>query len=283
MRLMPSFHLSYADVSAARVALAAGAVAGLVVIAACTDGASKAITAPPQSARSAVIASGGFGQAKSLNLCLDASAPAGTYTFRNIALNRSFAQDSWSNALAGNGFWDGAFWNDPGDGGDGTTTANALVNVDYTLSPGGCVEVLHRSVGNSAFMAKLPNTDPSGLGQCDPNTQSCGGVNDSFAAANIQFVSASNGYVYDHTDCLIDEGDLMPEHINPTTGNPPVPVVAWPGGGFNSLDPAFSTYGCGTGNNPTRGFANFEHGTTLTFFFQAPTTSTGIIAPTATS
>jgi hypothetical protein len=72
----------------------------------------------------------------------------------------------------------------------------------------------------------------------------------------------------------------MPQHITNAVGNP----SPWPTGGFNAGNSAFATYGCGTGNNPTRGFANYEHGETVTFFFKAPpVTSTAIIAPTATT
>src|SRR5258707_5606980 len=158
MRLVPSFRLSYPDVRALRIALAAGAVAGLVVIAACTDnGGSKAITAPG-GVRNATIGSGGFGQAKTLTLCVDdVTSPGGTYTFKNAFLNRSFAQDSYNNALSGNGFWDGTYWNDPGDGGEGTTVANALANVNYTVTPGaaGCIVVLNRTSGDPICMSSI--------------------------------------------------------------------------------------------------------------------------------
>src|SRR5512138_217013 len=147
MRLSSSFQSAHPGVRAVRAALAAGSVAGLVVIAACTEGPSRSIAAPP-AVRGAVIGSGGFGQAKLLTLCVDASAPAGTYTFVNDQLNRSFVPDGFNNALSGNGVWDGSFWNDPGDGGDGTTVANALEGVTYTLNPGGCVNVLTRTSGN---------------------------------------------------------------------------------------------------------------------------------------
>ncbi|MFN2603584.1 MAG: hypothetical protein ABR582_12615 [Gemmatimonadaceae bacterium] len=265
MRLVPSFHLSYPDVRALRIALAAGAVAGLVVTAACTDNsASKAITGPG-GPRNATIGSGGFGQAKSLTLCVDASSPPGTYVFKNIALNRSFAQDSYNLALDGNGFWDGTYWNDPGDGGAGATAANANVNVNYNVTPGpaGCVLVLSRTTGDPDFMAALPISEG---GSCDPQTTSCGGKNDSFAAANFEPVSNDAGAVYDHTDCLVDDGTLVPEHINPTTGNPPVATQPWPQGGFDHNNPP--AYVCGSSNLVTRAFVNYEHGVTVTYVFK---------------
>src|SRR5437764_10973746 len=157
MRLVPSFHLSFPDVRALRIALAAGAVAGLLVVAACTDNSGKSITAPG-GLRNATIGSGGFGQAKTLTLCVDASSPNAIYTFKNIALNRDFGTDGYNNALDGNGVYDGTYWNDRGDGGNGTTAANAGVNVNYTVTPGpgGCVVVLNRTAGDPAFMASLP-------------------------------------------------------------------------------------------------------------------------------
>ena len=270
MRLVPSFNLSYPDVRALRIALAAGAVAGLVVIAACTDsGSSKSITAPG-GIRKATIGSGGFGQARSLILCVDISSPAGTYVFKNTALNRSIPQEghSYTEPLDGNGAWDGTYWNDSGDGGDGTTTANALVNVNYDVGvgPGGCVLVLHRDQGDVDFMAKLPISEG---GTCDPNAGACGGINDRFSAVNILPVSNTLSAVYDHTDCLIDDGTLMPQHVNPTTGNPPVPTTPWPQGGFDASNPAFANYGCGSSNEATRGFVNYEHGATITYFFHS--------------
>jgi hypothetical protein len=263
---------------AGRVALGAAVVA-MAVIAACTDN-TKTITAP-QSPRAATTGSGDFSQEMQLKLCVDGSSPNTNYTFRNDELNRNVAQDSYSNPLSGNGFWDGTYWNDPGDGGNGTTVANALEDVPYTVAAGGCITVLTRTIPDAAFLAKIPIGDPSGLGTCDPNTSSCGGVNDSFAAANILYVSNPLGAVYDHTDCYLDDGVLMPQHINPTTGNPPVAINPWPQGGFNHNNPP-ANYDCGSSNNPTRAFVNFEHGATITFFFVAGP-STGIIAPTATT
>ena len=279
MRVVPSFHLSFPDVRALRIALASGAAAGLVVIAACTDTGGKTITAPSASQpRNATISSGGFGHAKLLTLCVDASSPGGTYTFKNIHLNRNQSGPDgpfpWT--LDGNGVFPGdGFWYDVAVGGDGTTVANADTNIPYTLAAGGCVDVLTRTVGDAVFMASLPAPD-------GPCTVNCGGKNDSFAAANISFISNSLGAVFDHIDCIVDNGDLMPQHVNPTTGSPPVPIVPWPQNGFDG-SAAFTNYGCGSSNVITRGFVNFEHGTTITYFFSAPTQSTAIIAPTATT
>lgn len=276
------FAMSYSHGRALRVALAASAAAGFVMLGACSDGSSNTLTAPA-SPRAATSGSGGFGQAKTLTLCVSSSSPAGTYTFRNIALNRSIPQEghSYTEPLDGNGFWDGTYWNDSGDGGDGFTAANASVGVDYTVTPGpsGCVVVLNRTVGDAAFMAKLPIAEG---GTCDPATTSCGGINDRFAAANISYVSNTATAQYDHTDCTLDNGTLMPQHVNPTSGTPPVPIIAWPQGGYDGSAP-FINYGCGASNSVTRGFVNYEHGATITYIFNSPVQSNGIIAPTATT
>jgi hypothetical protein len=249
-----------------RIALAAGAVAGLVVIAACTD-TGKTITAP-SSIRNASIGTGNFGQAKTLTLCVDATSPTGTYTFVTTQLNRSktqggFPGDGDGIALTGNGTFFGGTWYDPGDGGDGTAVANANEGVPYnlvithgvapTVGNGGCVVVLNRTVGDAAFMASIPPA-------CNP-PQQCGGVDDSFSAATIQFQSGSG--VYNHTDCLLDDGVLIPQRANP-----PASFDTWktPTGGLAYNNSTPPNYPCDQ-NNPIRGFVNFEHGATLTFVF----------------
>ena len=111
------------------------------------------------------------------------------------------------------------------------------VNYNVTPGPGGCVVVLNRTVGDAQFMAVLPIAEG---GTCDPNAGPCGGKNDSFAAANFEPVSNNAAAVYDHTNCLIDDGTLVPEHINPTSGNSSgvkltVPAHSW-------LTPVISKY-----------------------------------------
>src|SRR6266550_7655154 len=70
MRLVPSFHLPYPDVRALRIALAAGAVAGLVVIAACTETGGRSITAPTAIGKATTF-SGGFAYAEKILLCIN--------------------------------------------------------------------------------------------------------------------------------------------------------------------------------------------------------------------
>src|SRR5260221_2330631 len=122
--LLTSFHLSRRDAKAARVVLAAGALAGLAVLGACADSGGNKITAPTN-LRNATASSGGFGLAKTLTLCVSSNSPTGSYTFVNDQLNRSVPLDGPNNALSGNGFFHGTFWYDPRDGGTRTTDRKA--------------------------------------------------------------------------------------------------------------------------------------------------------------
>jgi hypothetical protein len=291
MRLVPSFHLSYPDVRALRIALAAGAVAGLIVIAACTDTGGKSITAP-QSPRMQTSGTNSFGTHGKIILCVAASSPTGDYTFVNTRLNRSTPQDGytqaqgWPIALTGNGHYNPPsldLWNDGGTGGNGTANANALQGVPYTLhntngvaptlgdgsGSTGCVLVIERTSGNTDFMASRPNTaDPPG--PCDPLApgSSCGGLIDTFSAATITYQSANVAAAYDHTDCLLDNGVLIPQQTNP-----PGTFETWGNSGINFNNATPSTYVCDNHNNPTRAFANFDHGATITFAFVPVTVS----------
>ena len=131
IRMLPPLHSLYPVAKATRLAIAAGAVAGLAVLGACAD-AGKTIDGPSQvtTPRNARIDSGGLGFAKLVQLCVDASSPAGTYKFVN------------SGFLAG-------FEN----GGTGTTVENAADGVAYTVpvGPGGCVNVETRTVPDITF------------------------------------------------------------------------------------------------------------------------------------
>jgi len=253
MRLIPSFHSSFPDARAVRTALAAGAVAGLVVIAACTDAgtSSKALTAPA-GPRTATTSSGteghGNGFAGHVIVCVDASSPSGTYKFRN---------SGWNNHTAlVNGVWNGvpfsAGGDDPGDGGDALAPNNGTTvwtparndNSEYIVTPGdlGCITVLDRT----APAAHYSGQDPVYL--FGPDHQ------DDWQAINVTASTYPSTAQYDHTDCVMDNGVVDPQ---------PTP--------------------CGNTNNPTRAFANYDHGTKVTFVFTASATSTGQITPTATT
>jgi hypothetical protein len=144
----------------------------------------------------------------------------------------------------------------------------------------------------------------------DPNSAIEANRSDSYAGVTITHVSNSVGATYDHTDCLLDIGVVPPQHtisplpaafstgatyavndrVTTNTGNKvwralaangPSATVPAEGATWTN---AGASGDCGTTNNPTRAFANFEHGTVVTFFFTAaPTTSTGQIAPTQTT
>jgi hypothetical protein len=90
---------------------------------------------------------------------------------------------------------------------------------------------------------------------------------DSWASVNVLYNGTNTaGAVYDHTDCTIDDGAPVPQQANP-----PGTFATWPNSGlfYNSGSPP--NYVCNNHNNPTRAFANFEHGVILTFVFTAPT------------
>jgi hypothetical protein len=229
------------------------------------------------------IPTGGFVTARQVVLCVSSTSPDGNYTFVNTTLNRNTTLDGMGpSALPGNGFhsvgpfppvgdYDGA------DGGNGTTSAPGGLNTPYTVHTNlagdphtgvtNCVTILNRTVGDAAFMAKLPIADG---GTC---TQACGGINDTFAGITFMYNGTNNvvgGATYVKTDCLLDNGVLIPEQTNPPLSffNAAYPHGSVPPA-YNSATPA--PYNCDTNNNPTRAFANFEHGAVITFFFTAPT------------
>jgi hypothetical protein len=296
MRPVASFRSWYTDVRAVRVALAASAVAGLVVIAACTDSSDKNLTAPktPAAPRLANASSGSFANAKHVDLCVDATSPAGSYTFVNSAETNDNPKNA---ALTGNGFRFSGVWKDGGDGGTGSTVYNddgggaphVAKGATYTVVPlsgvpndfANCVRVLDRTNANV-------NYDPN---SGDPNNRT-----DSYSGITI--TNTGGPGIYDHTDCLLDVGVLFPEHIiNPLpaiwdashnyvagdlvstnvgnrvwrakVNNTNVdPAGAQQTGGGDGTTWQTNYLGdCASNGNPTRAFANFEHGTVVTFHF----------------
>ncbi|HUQ20748.1 MAG TPA: hypothetical protein VM099_14120, partial [Gemmatimonadaceae bacterium] len=248
---MPSFHTSFPDAKAVRSALAAGAVAGLVVIAACTDAgsSSKSLTAPagPRTATTTTGTQGhGNGLAAIIQVCVDASSPAGTYKFRNSHWNDNHAMVAGSYA--------GTSWGvggaDPGDGGELLTpndgsrvfTPAEGNNSEYTVAVGACQTVLERT----AYSAHYAIQDPQYF--FGPDFQ------DDFQSLRVTYSTIPAGVQYDHTDCVTDVGVVDPQ---------PTP--------------------CGTGSQVVKAFANYDHGTKVTYVFTQGTTSTGLIAPTATT
>jgi len=288
MRLS-QIHSRYSRVRSARVALAAAAVAGLVVIAACTDYGHKSVTGPRTGPRTSSTSSNGFGNAGHVDLCVDKSSPVGDYTF-------TYSNQNNQAALPGNRFFDSGIWTDEGGdfhafppygaGGptnmpDGSVTnfasANVIHNDGITTA---CLRPLDRTQGSTAFET----------GQV---------LVDSWSGITIQATSNNANAVYSHTDCLLDIGALIPEH---TIANPlSIPLwsaaTVFAAGDLTRTDafPAIPNHGdqiwrakvgnsnvppaegatwstadlgpCDTGNNPTRAFANVEHGVVVTFVF----------------
>jgi hypothetical protein len=104
---------------ATRVAIAVGAIAGLAVLAACAeDNGGNSVVGPRgvASPRAATIEPGGIGFPGVVQLCVDASSPAGTYQFVNTEFLSGFE-----------------------NGGTGITVPNAAVGTPYTVVVGGCV------------------------------------------------------------------------------------------------------------------------------------------------
>lgn len=279
MRPVASFRSWYTQVRAVRIALAASAVAGLVVIAACTDSSDKGLTAPkaPAAPRLANSSSGGFANSKHVDLCVDPTSPPGVYQFIDSNENNKLA-------LTGNGFQFSGVWKDQGDGGTGTTVFNdaATPGAAYPVSPmsapgnfANCVRVLDRTAANVNY---------------DPNSATEANRTDSYAGVTVTYSSNNVGATYDHTDCVLDVGVIPPQHtltipaawsaatnyvagdrattnlgnkvwraLVPNTNVPPTEGATWTNVGVSG--------DCDTGNNPTRAFANFEHGTVVTFHF----------------
>jgi len=205
MRPLPSFHLVHPAVKAARVAVAAGTIAALVVLGACSDTASKTLstTATP---RGSSTSSGGFTNATRVTLCVN--GPAGNYQFTNTGFIK-------------------------GDPVASVTTINQPVGTPYLVASGGnpltlagCQTVIQRTV---------PKPSPG-----DPN------YSDPWSNVTITSTGPVGGTAYASTDCINDDG-VVPAQPHP----------------------------CGTTSNPTTAFANFEHGTVVTFNFA----STGEVIP----
>jgi len=166
MRLSTSFH---PGVKAVRVALATGAIAGLVALGACAENAGKSITAPGSGPRNATIFGGGYTNAGHILACVEGSSPAGTYKFTNTGTN---------NGLDLDGNFDGA------DGGDGTWTTNVPDNTEYVVGVGACVTIFTRLTPDSDY----------------PDFQ------DTWSGTTITATTIPATAVYDSTNCNLDLG-----------------------------------------------------------------------------
>jgi hypothetical protein len=131
MRLLPSFSFTHPAANATRLAIATGALVGLAVLGACAD-AGKTISGPSgiQSPRNATIDSGGLGFAGVVELCIDATSPAGSYQFKNVEFLSGFE-----------------------NGGTGITAPNAPVGTPYAVTVGGCVTIETRVKPDDSFPA----------------------------------------------------------------------------------------------------------------------------------
>jgi len=306
MRPVSPFHSWYPQVRSARIALAAVAVAGVVVVAACTDASEKSITAPA-GARNSTSFSGQEGSsnplahAKHVDLCVDKSSPVGDYTF-------AYSHQNDQVALDGNRFFDGTYWTD--EGGDWHAFAPYGVGGPTNLPDGSVTNfdpstTIHNDGVTTSCLRPLDRVTAS------TDFQNGTSLKDNWSGITITYVSnnAVGGATYVRTDCLLDNGTLLAEHniaplpatysagtsyaqnalvlnvagnqvfrslVNNNLGNPLTEGAKWT---TADLGP------CDTGNQATRAFANFEHGSVITYVFAPapPTTGTGQIAPTQTS
>jgi hypothetical protein len=255
MRLMPSFHLSYPDARGVRIAVAAGAVAGLLVLAACSETDTTTPQAAPKAApRSAVISSGfqGHGVAGSLagtiEVCVDGTSPAGTYQFTNsgwsITTSGSVSGGVFTppvgsptagKRLTGAGDLDISQYviTNPADRGITTFPTGGLGAATYTVAKGaaGCVTVLTRFTPSAHYFG----TDGDGFG---PDNE------DDWQGVRVAPSSIPAGVIFDRVDCVADIGTYLP-------GN------------------SVGARVCDATSNPLKAVANFDHGIRLIFVFKS--------------
>jgi hypothetical protein len=291
------------DVRAIRIALAASVVAGLVVIAACTDSSEKSITAPP-ALRNSSSSSGHEGSSDPLSnagkvtLCVDPASPVGNYTFAYSDLNNQAG-------LQGNEIQDMGFWTDLGgdwhafppygSGGpinlpDGSVTAfnpntsGAVIANNGDATPD-CVLALERVLGSQEFRDNLAAGKTA---------------IDTWSGMTIAYVSNNAGANYVQTNCILDLGTIPPQRkfdplpaawssatsyavgayvtTDANPGDATSGIRVWralvantnvtPAEGATWTNHALSD--CGANNNPTRAFANYEHGVVVSFVFGTP-------------
>jgi hypothetical protein len=194
----------------------------VVLLAACYDSTQQPLTAPNASIRAntSSVTSGGHGTGYSsrIQLCVDASSPAGTYKFRNSSWNSGLALPGYGTQVDG-------VWYDQGDGGEGYGAAGGAVtwlpaegdNSEYSVAVGSCVTVMTRTQPSDHYATDLY---------------------DDWQAVNMTATSWPSGVSLDHVDCIGDQGVIAPQ---------PSP--------------------CGNSSNPTRAFANYDHGVKVTFVF----------------
>ncbi len=189
MRSLPLSQYSSSAAKWARLAAAAGVVAGLAVLGACTD--SKTITAPV-SPRNVTIQGTGFINESTVKVCVDASSPAGTYKFTNSGFLSMYALNGVT--------LDGA------NGGDGTTVENVSDGIEYEIAVGACQVVLTRTVADT--------------------WHDLYGYPDTWSGITVQASTIPGAAAYSHTDCYLDSG-TKPAIPNPCdTGNNPTRAYA---------------------------------------------------------
>jgi hypothetical protein len=223
-----------------------------------------------------------------VKLCVEPSSPVGDYTFVYSHLNDQAG-------LQGNELEDGGFWTDlggdwqtpvppaPQNLADGSTTvfspstAGATIHNNGNLASPDCVLALERTVGSQEFR---------------DNLQAGKTAIDTWSGLTITSTTNTAAAVYEETDCVLDLGVIPPQRnydplpaawnsgtayaigdyvttgavgnrqqwraLTPSTNVPPTEGANWTNDFLSD---------CGANNNPTRAFANFEHGVVVLFEF----------------
>jgi hypothetical protein len=123
---------------------------------------------------------------------------------------------------------------DPGDGGDALAPNNGTTVWSPAKGDGS-----EYAVAVGGCVTVLDRTAPSTHYSAEDPVYHFGPDNqDDFQAINVTSTTIPGTAQYDHTDCVLDVGIVDPQ---------PTP--------------------CGGTNNPTRAFANYDHGTQITFVF----------------
>ncbi|HUQ19134.1 MAG TPA: hypothetical protein VM099_05925, partial [Gemmatimonadaceae bacterium] len=157
-----------------------------------------------------------------------------------------FRNSSWNvNKAIAAGSWDGVSWNAGGyDPGDGGEGWGAA---------GGSTSWQPAEGDNSEYTVAVGSC-VTVINRTQPSDHYWNDMVDDFQSVNMTATAWPLSATFDHVDCVGDQGVVAPQ---------PTP--------------------CGSTSNPTRAFANYDHGTQVTFVFAAAAHSTGIIAPTATT
>jgi hypothetical protein len=235
MRLMPSFQMSFPDAKALRIALASGAVAGLVVLAACSERSAVPTISAPNSlnVRNATTSSGGLAYQGIIRVCVNGAPASWVAKYDSVGVHPDYGFSVLNN-FPNAGGWPGHLTTGTsGSYADGYITGG-------NLTAGSCTD---------AYVV----TEKANVGNADT---------DAFARLNIK-VTPPAGYTLVSTVCDIDFG-LANADGTPYTGH----------GGVDPVSPADQAdfYPDCDNDGDAKVWGNIFHGTKVTFTFNSPTT-----------